>query len=303
MTSKTDPDLPVVPGMVDTAPEALGFGVGLRPAHYPAIEAGLQGPGAAADVLGRVDWFEIISENFFGRGGNPRRMLRKVRERFPVVLHGVALSIGSTDPLDDAYLDQLAALAQEIEPAFVSDHLCWGGVAGRRAHDLLPLPFSEEALDHVSARVLAVQDRLRRPFVIENVSSYVAWKSSTMTEWEFLAELCQRTACRLLLDVNNVFVSAHNHGFEARAFIAGLPSGSVAQIHLAGHSQRGGLFIDTHDQPVKDEVWDLYRFAIETHGEVPTLVEWDDRIPSFERVVAEAVRARDEAAGKRGGGG
>jgi uncharacterized protein (UPF0276 family) len=271
---------------------ALGFGIGLRPQHYPAIEAGMAGQGPDAAALAGIDWFEVISENFFGPGGNPRRMLRAVRERFPVVLHGVAMGLGSTDPLDDAYLGRLATLAREVEPAFVSDHLCWGGHGGLLAHDLLPLPFSQAALDHVSSRVQQVQDRLGRPFVVENVSSYVAFASSTMTEWDFLAQLCRRTGCQLLLDVNNVFVSAHNHGFDARAFITGIPVGSVAQIHLAGHSVRGDLLIDTHDHPVRDEVWDLYRLALTTFGRVPTLIEWDDQIPPFARLVAESERAR-----------
>jgi uncharacterized protein (UPF0276 family) len=273
----------------------LGFGIGLRPKHYPALEAALDGRGGG-DLLGRLDWFEVISENYFGAGGNPRRMLRKIRQRFPVVLHGVTLSLGSTDPLDLAYLDRLAALATEIEPAFVSDHLCWGGVGGQLAHDLLPLPFSEEALDLVAARIAQVQDHLRRPFVVENVSSYVAFAASTMTEWEFLAELCARTGCQLLLDVNNVFVSAHNHGFDSASFITGLPRGSVAQIHLAGHSTRGPLLLDTHDHAIRDEVWQLYQLAISAHGPTPTLIEWDDHIPPLADVVAEADRARARAA-------
>jgi uncharacterized protein (UPF0276 family) len=271
---------------------ALGFGIGLRPQHYPAIEAGMAGRGPDADALAGIDWFEVISENFFGPGGNPRRMLRAVRERFPVVMHGVAMGLGSSDPLDDVYLGRLAALCREVEPVFVSDHLCWGGHGGKLAHDLLPLPFSAAALDHVCRRVDQVQERLGRPFVVENVSSYVAFASSTMTEWDFLAQLCRRTGCQLLLDVNNVFVSAHNHGFDARAFITGIPVGAVAQIHLAGHSVRGDLLIDTHDHPVRDEVWDLYRLAIATHGRVPTLIEWDDQIPPFARLVAESERAR-----------
>jgi uncharacterized protein (UPF0276 family) len=274
----------------------LGFGIGLRPKHYPALEAGLDGDEDAAALLARIDWFEVISENYFGAGGNPRRMLRRIRERFPVVLHGVTLSLGSTDPLDEGYLDRLATLAAEVEPPFVSDHLCWGGVGGRLAHDLLPLPFSEEALDHVAARIGRVQDRLRLPFVVENVSSYVAFAASTMPEWEFLSELCARTGCRLLLDVNNVFVSAHNHGFDARAFITGLPRGAVAQIHLAGHSARGQLLLDTHDHTVRDEVWSLYQLAIATHGPTPTLIEWDDQIPALADVVAESDRARVRAA-------
>jgi uncharacterized protein (UPF0276 family) len=269
----------------------LGYGIGLRPAHHAAILEGLAAPAEDAP-LSKIDWFEVISENFFGAGGNPRRVLRAVRERFPVVLHGVALSLGSTDPLDPAYLDRLAALASEVEPALVSDHLCWGGVGGRFAHDLLPLPFTEEALVHVVERVLRVQDRLRRRILVENVSSYVAFTQSSLSEWDFLAALADRADCGILLDVNNVFVSAHNHGFDARAFIAGLPVGRVSQIHLAGHSVEDGLLLDTHDHPVRDEVWALYRFALERHGLIPTLIEWDDRVPPLPRVVAEAERAR-----------
>jgi uncharacterized protein (UPF0276 family) len=268
---------------------SLGYGIGLRPPHHAAILDGLARAGSPLDSL---DWFEIISENFFAPGGNPRRVLRAVRERFPVVMHGVALSLGSTDPLDSDYLERLAALAAEIEPALVSDHLCWGGVGGHVAHDLLPLPFTEEALAHVAERVQRVQDRLRRRILIENVSSYVSFPQSRLEEWQFLSALAERADCGLLLDVNNVFVSAHNHGFDPRVFIAGVPSARVAQIHLAGHSTRGALLLDTHDHPVRDEVWELYRFALETHGPIPTLIEWDDRLPPFERVVAEAERAR-----------
>jgi hypothetical protein len=243
-----------------------------------------------------MDWLEVISENFLEPGGNPRRVLHAARERFPVVLHGVALSLGSADPLNQGYLDQLAALAHEIEPAFVSDHLCWGSINGRYAHDLLPLPFTDEALDHVVHRVGQVQDRLGRQILIENVSSYVSFAHSTMTEWDFLAALAERADCGILLDVNNVYVSAHNHGFDARAFIKAMPRGRVGQIHLAGHSRKGELLLDTHDHAVPDGVWDLYRFAVETHGEVSTLVEWDDQIPELERVVAESQRAAQVAA-------
>jgi uncharacterized protein len=285
----------------------LGFGIGLRAAHYSAIETDLSRGVPPGCPLAALDWFEAISENFFAPGGNPRRMLRAVRERFPVVLHGVALSIGSVDPLDEGYLDRLAALAAEIEPPFVSDHLCWSGVGGKFAHDLLPLPFTEEALAHVGDRVLAVQDRLRRPILLENVSSYVHFQASALTEWEFLSALCQRTGCGLLLDVNNVYVSAHNHGFDPERFILGVPGDRVRQIHLAGHSTRGSLLLDTHDHPVRDEVWSLYRLAVEAHGPVPTLIEWDDQLPPFERVVAEATRARQVAgaagnSGKTSGG-
>ncbi len=259
----------------------LGHGVGLRTQHYATV----------LDEHPRVDWFEVISENFMVAGGNPRRVLRQVRERYPVVLHGVSLSIGSVDPLDPRYLDELAALAAETEPAWVSDHLCWSSVGGNFSHDLLPLPYTEEALAHVAARVQQVQDKLKRQILIENVSSYVTFTQSTLTEWQFLAELCQRADCGLLLDVNNVFVSAFNHGFDANEFIDGIPVGRVAQIHLAGHSDYGTHLLDTHDHSVCDGVWTLYRRAVERFGRVSTLVEWDDQIPPFDEVLAESKKA------------
>ena len=271
----------------------LGHGVGLRPQHYADVVEPLRrgeriaGPG--------LEWFEVITENFFEPGGNPRRVLHTVREHFPVVMHGVSLSIGSVDPLDERYLTKLQRLVHELEPALVSDHLCWGSVNGRYAHDLLPLPFSEDALAHVAPRVLAVQDRLRRPIAIENVSSYLTYSQSTMSEWEFLRALVQRTGCQLLLDVNNVFVSAHNHGFDASDFIRSLPRGSVAQMHLAGHRQSGALLLDTHDSPICDEVWALYRAALQIHGPVSTCIEWDDEIPSFARLLEESAHAAREA--------
>jgi uncharacterized protein len=214
----------------------------------------------------------------------------------------VSLSLGATDPLDARYLDELAALAREVEPAIVSDHLCWGSHGGQHAHDLLPLPFTEEALAHVVERVLRVQDRLKRRILVENVSSYVAFTQSTMAEHEFLAALAERADCGLLLDVNNVFVSAHNHGFDARAFIDAIPRGRVGQFHLAGHSQLGELLLDTHDHPVRDEVWALYRHAVARFGAVPTLVEWDDKLPTLARVVEESRRAKAVAAEVLGGG-
>ena len=272
---------------------ALGHGIGLRTEHY-------------ADVLATnppVDWFEVISDNFMEPGGNPRRVLRAVRERWPVVLHGVSLSLGAVDPLNERYLDALDALAREVEPAMISDHLCWGSHGGAYAHDLLPLPFTEEALANTAARVLRVQDRLKRQILVENVSSYVAFTQSTMPEWEFLTALAARTDCGLLLDVNNVFVSAHNHGFDARAFVDALPVGRVGQFHLAGHSQVGELLLDTHDHPVRDEVWDLYRHAVARFGAVPTLIEWDDKLPSLARVVEESQRAKAVAAEARSAAG
>jgi uncharacterized protein (UPF0276 family) len=261
---------------------ALGHGIGLRTEHYAEVLA----------TTPAIDWFEVISDNFMEPGGNPRRVLRAVRERWPVVLHGVSLSLGSTDPLDARTLDGLAALADEIEPAMVSDHLCWGSHGGAYAHDLLPLPFTEEALAHVAERVLRVQDRLKRRILVENVSSYVAFTQSTMTEHEFLSALAERADCGLLLDVNNVFVSAHNHGFDAGAFIDAIPVDRVGQFHLAGHSRLGELLLDTHDHPVRDEVWELYGRAVARFGAVPTLVEWDDKVPPLARVVDESRRAK-----------
>jgi uncharacterized protein (UPF0276 family) len=214
----------------------------------------------------------------------------------PVVLHGVSLSIGSTDPLDAAYLQALGALAGRIEPAWISDHLCWSGIGGRYAHDLLPLPYTEEALDHVVRRVVTVQERLGRQILVENVSSYLTYTHSTLTEWEFLGAVAERADCGLLLDVNNVHVSATNHGFDAEAYLAGLPAGRVGQIHLAGHTDMGTHLLDTHDGPVIDAVWDLYRRAVRRFGRVSTLVEWDDHIPALDVVCAEAERARAEEA-------
>jgi uncharacterized protein (UPF0276 family) len=259
----------------------LGHGIGLRPPHY-------------AEVLEQrppVDWFEVISENFMVAGGNPRRVLRQVREHYPVVLHGVSLSLGSVDPLDEAYLDRLAALAAEVEPAWISDHLCWSSFGGHTGHDLWPLPFTEESLAHVVRRVERVQERLGRRMLVENVSSYLQFTSSTLTEWEFLRELCQRADCGLLLDVNNVYVSARNHGFSAEDFLAGIPVDRVGQFHLAGHSDHGTHLLDTHDHPVCDPVWELYRKAIARFGPVATLIERDDHIPPLAEVVAESQRA------------
>ncbi len=258
--------------------------MGLRAPHYAAV----------LEERPAVGWFEVISENFLVRGGNPRRVLREVRERWPVVLHGVSLSLGSTDPLDENYLHALDALAREVEPAWVSDHLCWSSVGGHYAHDLLPLPYTEEALAHVAARVARVQERLGRRILVENVSSYLTFAHSTMPEWEFLAALCERADCGLLLDVNNIFVSAHNHGFDARAFLDGIPRERVGQLHLAGHSEQGALKIDTHDHPVCDEVWALYRAAVRRFGEVATLIEWDAEIPPLARLLEESARAATE---------
>ncbi len=226
------------------------------------------------------------------RGGRPLHVLDRVRAERPIVLHGVSLSLGASDPLNDAYLADLRALASRVEPAWISDHLCWGSHARHYAHDLLPLPYTDEALDHVVARVSAVQDALGRQILVENVSSYVAFAHSTMSEWDFLAAVAARADCGILLDVNNVYVSAVNHGFDAERYLDGMPADRVCQIHLAGHTDKGTHLLDTHDHPVCEAVWALYRSAVRRFGRVSTLVEWDDRIPPFADVLAEAEQAR-----------
>jgi hypothetical protein len=262
-------------------------GVGLRPVHYPDVLA-----RAPAGQL-RVDWFEAISENYLVAGGRPPRALAQVRSFAPVALHGVSLNLGSADPLDQGYLAALGALSRRIEPAIVSDHLCWTGVAGRNLHDLLPLPYTEEAMAHVVERVGRVQEQLGRRIALENVSSYLSFAADVVPEWEFLGAVAEAADCGILLDVNNVFVSAHNHGFDPVKYLDAIPAGRVFQIHLAGHCQEGPLLIDTHDHPVRDEVWALYRHALRRLGPVSTLIEWDDRIPAWGELEAEALRARE----------
>jgi len=254
--------------------------------HYPEIFKRLE-----SDELG-VDWFEALSENYMVAGGRPRRVLSDLRASVPLVLHGVSLNIGSSDALDPRYLDALGELSEYTGARWVSDHLCWTGVEGRNLHDLIPLPYTERASDHVAERVLEVQRHLGRRIALENVSSYLSYCDDGMPEWEFLAGIAEKADCGILLDVNNVFVSAHNHGFDAREFIAAIPADRVFQIHLAGHSEDPPLLIDTHDHPVREEVWELYAFALQQLGPVSTLIEWDDRIPTFERLCAEADRAR-----------
>ena len=265
----------------------LGLGIGLRSTHFPHILT--EHPA--------VDWFEIISENFMDSRGRPRHVLNQIAERYPVVMHGVSLSIGSTDPLNFDYLTKLRNLAREVKARWVSDHLCWTGVAGRNTHDLLPLPLDEGSLAHVVARVRTVQDFLERPLVLENPSSYVGFATSTMPEWEFLSRLADQTGCGLLLDVNNVYVSAVNHDFDPFEYIQNIPHNRVVQFHLAGHTNCGTHIVDTHDGPVVDPVWDLYRFAHQLTGGVATLLEWDAKIPPFEAVHAEVLKARDYMTG------
>lgn len=267
-----------------------GFGLGLRPTHYAALAEHAAAPDR------RVDWLEIISENYMGVGGRPRRHLLALRAQYPMVMHGVSLSIGSTAPLDRDYLAALKSLASEIEPAWMSDHLCWTGVAGHNMHDLLPLPFTDEALDHVAARVDAVQDFLGAQILLENTSSYVTYTESAIPEWEFIVALARRTGCALLLDVNNVYVNSVNHGFDPLTFIDALPPSLVRQIHLAGHEDHGTHIIDTHDHDVAPAVWELYAAAVRRFGIVPTMIERDDHIPPLSDLLAELDQARRVAA-------
>jgi uncharacterized protein len=268
-----------------------GFGLGLRPPHYQ-------------DFLSRsvpVDFVEVISENFMVAGGRPLKILDAVRERFPVAMHGVSMSIGSADGVRDDYLIRLKALADRVRPLWVSDHLCWTGVEGFNSHDLLPLPYTEEALEVVCRNVRHAQDVLERPLLLENPSSYLLFADDEMTEWEFIAETCRRTGCGLLLDVNNIYVSGTNHGFDPLDYIAGVPADRVRQIHLAGHSAgRGGLLIDTHDQAVPDPVWALYEVAARKVGPVATMIERDDNIPPLDDLLRELNIARSQAAAWRG---
>lgn len=261
-----------------------GFGLGLRVEHYA---------GFAEGPIQPVDWLEVISDNYLVPGGKPLHFLDRIRARYPMVMHGVALSIGSTDPLDLDYLRQLRALADRIEPGWISDHLCWTGVDHQNLHDLLPLPYTEAALRHLSSRIDQAQAVLGRPLVLENVSSYVTYAADEMPEWAFIAELTRRTGCQLLLDVNNVFVSSVNHRFDARTFIDAIPPDRVVQIHLAGHEDAGDILIDTHDHPVRPEVLDLYAYTLRRMGARPTMIERDDHIPPLPDLIAEldAVRA------------
>ncbi len=261
----------------------LGCGVGLRNEHYQHVIS--QGP--------QVDWFEAVSENFMDSGGRPVRILEKVRERYPVVLHGTSLSISSKDPLEPGYLDRLKKLVERIQPAMVSDHLCWTGVGGQKLHDLLPVPYTEEALNWIAGRVRQVQDFLGRRILLENVSTYITYQHSEMTEWEFLSEVSRRADCGILLDLNNVYVNAFNHGFNALDYLNYLPAERIGQFHLAGHTDKGDYLFDTHSAPVIDPVWDLYSEALKRWGKIPTLIEWDENLPPFEELLRECHRARD----------
>ncbi|SFR92585.1 hypothetical protein SAMN05216570_0703 [Dyella sp. OK004] len=260
----------------------LGYGLGLRVEYYQELLEHPQG----------VEWLEIVSENYMVPGGLPLVWLERFRERFPLAMHGVSMSIGSTDPLDEGYLSRLAALACRIEPAWISDHLCWTGVQGVNLHDLMPLPYTEEALAHVVERVKQVQDRLGRRILLENVSSYVSFADAQLTEWEFLAAVAERGDCLILLDINNIYVSAKNHGFAPLRYLDGIPAHRVQQFHLAGHEQGEALIIDTHDAPVASPVWELYAEAVRRFGAVSTMIERDDHMPPLAELLAELAQAR-----------
>jgi hypothetical protein len=260
----------------------LGFGLGLRTDHYEAILA--EKPA--------LDWLEILSENYMVDGGKPLHYLDRFRALYPLVMHGVSLSIGSGDALDRDYLDKLKALAERVQPQWISDHLCWTGIAGKNLHDLMPLPYTEEAVQHVAARVRQVQDHLGRQILLENVSSYVTYTQSAMSEWEFLSAVCEAADCLILLDINNIYVSSHNHGFDAMDYLRGVPASRVRQFHLAGHTHNGNIIVDTHDQPVIRDVWDLYADAMRLLGPVSTMIERDANIPPLDVLMAELDKAR-----------
>ncbi|MNF26646.1 hypothetical protein D3C76_322950 [compost metagenome] len=260
-----------------------GYGLGLRSHYYQQILE--QSPP--------VDWFEIISENFMVEGGKALYYLDAITERYPVVMHGVSLSIGGPHALDTEYLKRLKQLSDRTNPAWISDHLCWSRGNAHQLHDLLPLPYTEESLYYVVNRVRQVQDLLQRPLVLENVSSYVRRAGDEFTEWEFLEALSRLSDCELLLDINNVYVSSRNHGFDPLTFIHGMPANKIRQLHLAGHSDYGDYVIDTHDQPVSDPVWALYQQTLEHIGPVATLLERDDRLPPFEELLVELQKARE----------
>ncbi len=264
-------------------PPYLGYGLGLRTQHYSDI----------LDGEPEIDWFEIISDNYMVEGGQPLYILDQIAERYPLVMHGVSLSIASTAPMNMDYLQQLKTLAERVKPKWISDHLCWTGVHGVNLHDLLPIPYTKEALDHVVDRVKQVQDFLGCRLTLENVSTYVSFKESEMTEWEFISELTERADCWVLFDINNVYVSSFNHGYDPVKFLEGIPQDRVVQFHVAGHDHMGSYIIDTHDHPVCDDVWKLYRQALKRFGPVSTIIERDDNIPPLQEMLDELKIARD----------
>jgi len=263
----------------------LGYGVALRREHYRYV----------TEHRPAVDWFEIITENFMVAGGRPLAVLEQVRSDYPIVMHGVSLSIGSADPLNRGYLDALSEMARRFKPAWISDHLCWTGIGGRNLHDLLPLPYTDEVVHHVAARIRQVQDFLGQPILIENVSSYMTFRASTMQEWEFVSAVAEEADCGILLDINNIYVSAFNHGFDPVLYVNSVPPERVVQFHMAGHSDHGTYLLDTHDRPICAEVWRLYELAVRRFGATSTLIEWDDNIPGFGVLADAATQARRRA--------
>lgn len=260
----------------------LGIGIGLRPPHYEDIFR----------LQPEIDWFEIISENFMIDGGKPLDNLEKILERYPVVQHGVTLAIGSPTPLDFDYLKKLKQLTRITKTPWVSDHLCWGQLPGAHFHDLLPLPYTQEVIDYVVERARIVQDYLELPFALENLSSYVTFNQDEMNEWDFYGTIVERADIYMMLDVNNIYVSSRNHGFDPKTYYQNIPLDRVIQIHLAGHKDFGDYVLDTHDHPVRNEVWELYAEIYSLTGGVSTLLEWDDQLPSFEETWAEALKAK-----------
>jgi uncharacterized protein len=261
----------------------LGFGLGLRSEHY-------------LDLIEHdyaVDWLEVLSENYMIAGGKPLYYLDKIAERYPLVMHGVSLSIGSVDPLNQDYLQNLKALTQRIKPKWISDHLCWTGTQGVNLHDLMPLPYTEEALAHLVARIIQVQEFLGQRILLENVSSYLTYQHSTISEWEFLRAVAQQADCLILLDINNIHVSAHNHGFDPLTYLAAMPEDRIQQIHLAGHLNKGDYSIDTHDHDIIDSVWNLYAESVKRFGHISTMIERDDDIPPLDTLLSELQKARD----------
>jgi len=264
----------------------MGFGLGLRIPHFEEILA----------TKPNVDWFEILSDNYLVDGGKPRYYLKQISERYPIVMHGVAMSLGSIEPLDFEYLTRLKSLIDEVKPRWISDHLCFNQSSGVNSHDLLPMPYTDEAIEHIATRIREVQSFLGQKILLENVSSYLSYKESTMTEWEFYNAVCERADCLMLLDINNVYVSARNHHFEPKDYLNGLDRNRVRQIHLAGHSDYGDYVIDTHDQAVCDPVWALYDYAVERFGKISTMIERDDNIPPLQDLIEELDIARSIAA-------
>lgn len=264
----------------------MGFGLGLRTNHFQDV----------LDTEPKVDWFEIVSENFMVAGGKPKYYLREIAQRYPLVMHGVSMSLGSADPLDMDYLKRLKLLIQEVQPRWISDHLCWTQHGGINSHDLMPMPYTEEAIQHMVERISQAQDFLGQQILMENVSSYIQFADSEMSEWEFYNEVVKRADCLMLLDINNIYVSARNHHFDAKDYLAGIDGDRIRQIHLAGHSDYGDYVIDTHDHNVCDSVWDLYRLALQKFGPISTMIERDDNIPPLNELLAELDMAKAIAA-------